>query len=68
MTKDQRPIDRQRCRLTALSRRRNGLTTVVTHPVFGQETSDGRMLEVPAQMLAAHLDGDITRYVGFAVR
>jgi CRISPR-associated protein Cas1 len=42
--------------------------TEVTHPVFGYKMSYGRMLEVQARMLAAHVRGDIPRYVGFTVR
>ena len=37
----------------------------MTHPVFGYKMSYGRMLEVQARMLAAHVRGDIPRYVGF---
>ncbi len=40
----------------------------MTHPVFGYKMSYGRMLEVQARMLAAHVRGDIPRYVGFTVR
>jgi len=43
-------------------------STEVTHPVFGYKMSYGRMLEVQARMLAAHVRGDIPRYVGFTVR
>jgi CRISPR-associated protein Cas1 len=43
-------------------------TTVVKHPVFGYPMSYGRMLEVQARMLAAHIRGDIPEYVGFTVR
>jgi CRISPR-associated protein Cas1 len=42
--------------------------TVVTHPVFGYKMSYGRMLEVQARMLAAHVRGDIPTYTGFTVR
>jgi CRISPR-associated protein Cas1 len=42
--------------------------TVVTHPVFGYKMSYGRMLEVQARMLAAHVRGDIPEYTGFTVR
>ena len=42
--------------------------TVVTHPVFGYKMSYGRMLEVQARMLAAHVRGDIPQYTGFTVR
>jgi CRISPR-associated protein Cas1 len=40
----------------------------VTHPTFGYKMSYGRMLEVQARMLAAHLRGDIPQYIGFTVR
>ena len=33
--------------------------TEVTHPVFGYKMTYGRMLEVQARMLAAHVRGDI---------
>jgi CRISP-associated protein Cas1 len=42
--------------------------TIVTHPVFGYKMSYGRMLEVQARMLAAHIRGDIPVYEGFTVR
>lgn len=42
--------------------------TLVTHPVFGYKMSYGRMLEVQARMLAAHVRGDIPAYTGFTVR
>jgi len=42
--------------------------TVVTHPVFGYKMSYGRMVEVQARMLAAHVRGDIPEYTGFTVR
>ena len=42
--------------------------TEVTHPIFGYRMSYGRMLEVQARMLAAHVRGDVPRYVGFVVR
>ncbi len=42
--------------------------TEVTHPVFGYKMSYGRILEVQARMLSAHVGGDIPRYVGFTVR
>jgi CRISPR-associated protein Cas1 len=42
--------------------------TVITHPVFGYKMSYGRMLEVQARMLAAHVRGDIPEYTGFTVR
>jgi len=43
-------------------------STEVTHPVFGYKMSYGRMLEVQARMLAAHVRGDIPRYIGFTIR
>lgn len=43
-------------------------STEVTHPVFGYRMSYGRMLEVQARMLAAHIRGELPRYVGFTVR
>ena len=43
-------------------------STEVTHPVFGYRMSYGRMLEVQARMLAAHVRGELPRYVGFTVR
>jgi CRISPR-associated protein Cas1 len=43
-------------------------STEVTHPVFGYKMSYGRMLEVQARMLAAHVRGDIPTYTGFTVR
>jgi CRISPR-associated protein Cas1 len=43
-------------------------STEVTHPVFGYRMTYGRMLEVQARMLAAHIRGDIPRYIGFTVR
>jgi CRISPR-associated protein Cas1 len=42
--------------------------TVVTHPVFGYKMAYGRMVEVQARMLAAHVRGDIPSYTGFTVR
>jgi CRISPR-associated protein Cas1 len=42
--------------------------TVVRHPVFGYTMSYGRMLEVQARLLAAHVRGDVPEYVGFTVR
>jgi CRISPR-associated protein Cas1 len=42
--------------------------TVVTHPVFGYKMAYGRMIEVQARMLAAHVRGDIPEYIGFTVR
>jgi CRISPR-associated protein Cas1 len=42
--------------------------TEVTHPVFGYRMSYGRMIEVQARMLAAHVRGELPHYVGFTVR
>jgi CRISPR-associated protein Cas1 len=42
--------------------------TVITHPTFGYKMAYGRMLEVQARMLAAHVRGDIPAYTGFTVR
>lgn len=62
------------CQLTESGRKRFFQTyeqrksTVVTHPVFGYKMSYGRMLEVQARMLAAHVRGDIPTYTGFTVR
>ena len=42
--------------------------TEVTHPVFGYKMTYGRMLEVQARMLSAHVRGDIPTYVGFTTR
>ena len=62
------------CQLTDAGRRRffqayeQRKSTEVTHPTFGYRMSYGRMLEVQARMLAAHVRGDIPRYVGFTVR
>jgi CRISPR-associated protein Cas1 len=44
------------------------MATEVTHPTYGYKMSYGRMLEVQARMLAAHLRGDIPQYIGFTVR
>jgi hypothetical protein len=55
--------------VTALTQRgERRKATVVTHPVFGYKMSYGRMLEVQARMLAAHVRGDIPTYTGFTVR
>lgn len=65
---------RDACTLTEDGRRRffqayeTRKATVVTHPVFGYKMSWGRMLEVQARMLAAHVRGDIPAYTGFTVR
>jgi CRISPR-associated protein Cas1 len=65
---------RSACQLTEEGRKRYFQTyeqrkaTVVTHPVFGYKMSYGRMLEVQARMLAAHVRGDIPSYTGFTVR
>lgn len=40
----------------------------ITHPVFGYKMTCGRMLEVQARLLAAHVRGDISEYKGFTVR
>lgn len=62
------------CQLTESGRKRffqayeQRRCTVVTHPVFGYRMSYGRMLEVQARMLAAHVRGDIPGYTGFTVR
>jgi CRISPR-associated protein Cas1 len=67
-------IWRESCQLTEEGRKRFFETyeqrkaTVVTHPVFGYKMSYGRMLEVQARMLAAHIRGDIPAYTGFTVR
>jgi CRISPR-associated protein Cas1 len=42
--------------------------TVVTHPLYGYKMSYGRMLEVQARMLAAHVRGNVPGYSGFVVR
>ncbi|HZZ79754.1 MAG TPA: CRISPR-associated endonuclease Cas1 [Gemmataceae bacterium] len=49
----------------AYEQRRN---TLVSHPTFGYKMSYGRMLEVQARMLGAHVRGDIPAYTGFTVR
>jgi CRISPR-associated protein Cas1 len=65
---------REACQLTEDGRRsffkayEQRKATVVTHPVFGYKMSYGRMLEVQARMLAAHVRGDIPTYTGFTVR
>jgi CRISPR-associated protein Cas1 len=65
---------REACQLTDEGRERffkayeQRKSTVVTHPVFGYKMSYGRMLEVQARMLAAHVRGDIPSYTGFTVR
>jgi len=65
---------REACQLTEDGRTRffqayeQRKATVVTHPVFGYKMSYGRMLEVQARMLAAHVRGDIPEYTGFTVR
>jgi CRISPR-associated protein Cas1 len=67
-------IWRESCQLTDDGRKRffetyeQRKSTVVTHPVFGYKMSYGRMLEVQARMLAAHVRGDIPAYTGFTVR
>ena len=65
---------REACQLTDEGRKRffrayeQRKATVVTHPVFGYKMAYGRMLEVQARMLAAHVRGDIPHYTGFTVR
>jgi CRISP-associated protein Cas1 len=65
---------REACQLTEGGRERffrayeQRKATVVTHPVFGYKMAYGRMLEVQARMLAAHVRGDIPEYTGFTVR
>jgi CRISP-associated protein Cas1 len=65
---------REACQLTDEGRKRffqvyeQRKATVVTHPVFGYKMAYGRMLEVQARMLAAHVRGDIPEYTGFTVR
>jgi CRISPR-associated protein Cas1 len=65
---------RDACQLTADGRKRFFETyearkaTVVTHPTYGYKMSYGRMLEVQARMLAAHVRGDVPSYTGFTVR
>jgi CRISP-associated protein Cas1 len=67
-------IWRESCQLTEDGRKRffetyeQRKSTVVTHPVFGYKMTYGRMLEVQARMLAAHVRGDIPEYTGFTVR
>jgi CRISPR-associated protein Cas1 len=67
-------VYREACQLTEEGRKRffqayeQRRATVVTHPVFGYKMSYGRMLEVQARMLAAHVRGDIPEYTGFTVR
>ncbi len=62
------------CQLTDEGRKRffvayeQRRSTVVTHPLYGYKMSYGRMLEVQARMLAAHIRGDVPRYTGFTVR
>ena len=62
------------CQLTEEGRKRflqayeQRKATVVIHPVFGYRMSYGRMIEVQAQMLAAHVRGDIPEYTGFTAR
>ncbi len=65
---------RAACQLTEEGRKRffqayeQRKATVVTHPVFGYKMAYGRMVEVQARMLAAHVRGDIPEYTGFTVR
>lgn len=65
---------REACQLTEDGRKRfyyayeQRKATVITHPVFGYKMAYGRMLEVQARMLAAHVRGDIPEYTGFVVR
>jgi CRISPR-associated protein Cas1 len=65
---------REACQLTEEGRKRffqayeQRKCTVVTHPTFGYKMAYGRMLEVQARMLAAHVRGDIPEYTGFTVR
>ena len=65
---------REACQLTEEGRNRffqayeQRKATVVTHPVFGYKMAYGRMIEVQARMLAAHVRGDIPHYTGFTVR
>ncbi|HEU5117047.1 MAG TPA: CRISPR-associated endonuclease Cas1 [Isosphaeraceae bacterium] len=67
-------IWRDACQLTADGRKRffeayeSRKATVVTHPLYGYKMSYGRMLEVQARMLAAHVRGDVPSYTGFTVR
>jgi CRISP-associated protein Cas1 len=65
---------REACQLTEDGRKRffqayeQRKATIVTHPVFGYKMTYGRMLEVQARMLAAHVRGDLPEYTGFTVR
>jgi CRISPR-associated protein Cas1 len=65
---------REACQLTEDGRKRffqayeQRKATIITHPVFGYKMACGRMIEVQARMLAAHVRGDIPEYVGFTVR
>jgi CRISPR-associated protein Cas1 len=65
---------REACQLTEDGRKRffqayeQRKATVVTHPVFGYKMAYGRMVEVQARMLAAHVRGDTPEYTGFIVR
>jgi CRISPR-associated protein Cas1 len=65
---------RDACQLTEEGRRKffgayeQRRTTVVTHPVFGYRMAYGRMMEVQARLLAAHIRGDVPQYTGFTVR
>lgn len=67
-------IWRDACQLTDEGRKRffqayeQRKATIVTHPVFGYKMAYGRMLEVQARVLAAHVRGDIPAYTGFTVR
>jgi CRISP-associated protein Cas1 len=40
----------------------------VTHPIFCYKKAYGRMLEVLARLLAAHVRGDIPEHTGFTMR
>lgn len=65
---------RDACQLTDTGRKKffqayeQRRATIVTHPLFGYRMSYGRMLEVQARLLAAHVRGDVPQYVGFTVR
>ena len=65
---------RDACQLTDTGRRsfldayERRKATEVTHPTFGYAMSYGRMLEVQARVLAAHLRGELPAYIGFTVR
>jgi CRISPR-associated protein Cas1 len=67
-------VYREACQLTEEGRKRffqayeQRKCTVVTHPRFGYRMSYGRMLEVQARVLAAHVRGEIPEYTGFTVR